>query len=235
MDAIVGGGSLVQLPSMFLLLPHATPATILGTNKMSSICGTTVAAINFVRHHRPQARYLVPMAITGFVGSFIGAHSVSLLPPSKAKPLILLVLVVVWIYTWTRKDFGHLEHGHPTRRRASLIAVAGGSIIGFYDGLVGPGTGSFLLFLLIAGEGATFMRASVTAKVVNVMTNLGGLIMFAIGGHVFWKLGALMAVCNMAGGFVGSRIAINKGSRFIRHAFLLLVVALIIRLAFDVF
>ena len=114
------------------------------------------------------------------------------------------------------------------------VALVGGALIGFYDGFVGPGTGSFLVFLLVGAVGLSFLHASATAKVVNTATNLAALALFAAGGHVLWALGAAMAASNLAGSQVGTRLALRRGSGWVRRVFIVVVSALIARLAFDV-
>ncbi len=233
-DAIVGGGGLLQLPALLLALPGHSVATVFGTNKLVSVFGTTSAAFRYGRHIPPSKKFVLPMAIAAFFGSVLGANCVRLLPPSSVKPLVLVLLALVWLYTLMRSDFGSIEQHHPHGRRAILIGVGGGAAIGFYDGLVGPGTGSFLIFLLIGGLGMSFLRASATAKIVNVTTNVAALLLFAATGHLLFLLGLAMAVFNVLGSIVGSHLAISKGSRFVRIVFLVVVAALIVRLGFDV-
>ena len=233
-DAIVGGGGLVLVPGLLLVLPSQSPATLLGTNKAVAIFGTSMAAVNFGRRIPPTRKFAGPMVVAGLVGSMLGAFVATLIPASAFKPVVLIALAGVWIYTLCRKDFGELDQHNPHGRTARLVALGGGFGIGFYDGLIGPGTGAFLIMLLIAGVGASFLRASATAKLVNTATNLGALLVFAITGNVLWLLGLLLAVCNVAGAFVGSHLALVKGSRFVRVVFLVVVAALIVRLGFDV-
>jgi uncharacterized protein len=174
------------------------------------------------------------MMVAGLIGAIAGATTATQLSTRTLKPFVLLVLTAVWLFTLLRKDFGALEGAPVSNRRSLTIAVLGGLAIGFYDGLVGPGTGSFLLFLLILGEGASFIRASSTAKLVNTATNIGALVLFASTDHVMYTLGGVMAGFGVAGSVIGSRLAIRKGSRFVRVVFLVTVAALICRLAVDV-
>lgn len=234
MDAIVGGGGLVQVPALLVALPTTATADLLGTNKLAAMCGTAVAAGRYAREHRPRARHAVPMAIGAFLGAAGGARLASQVPTRSMKIIVLVALAVVLVVTARRKDFGSLDRGHPSERRARVVALVGGTSIGFYDGLIGPGTGTFLLFLLIVAEGATFVRASATAKFVNLATNLAALTVFAAGGHVLFALGALMAASNMVGSAFGARLAIRHGSAFVRVVFLVVVTALLVRLLVDV-
>lgn len=233
-DAVSGGGGLIQLPALLILLPDATPAAVLATNKVSSVCGTAVAAATYTRRVRPDLGTAVPMAGIAFAGAAAGALAASLVPAWIFRPLILVLLVGVAAYTLARPRLGdeqRLRHGH--RRHHVLAGVVGGGI-GFYDGLVGPGTGSFLVFALVGLLGYDFLQASAKARIVNLATNLGALAVFVPQGAPLWGLGAAMGACSVAGGWFGARTAIARGSRFVRVIFLLVVGALILRLAYDV-
>ena len=234
LDAIVGGGGLVQLPALLLVLPHVPVVTLLGTNKLSSIAGTGSAALTYARLvdvHRPTA---VRMAAAAFVGSGGGALLATVLPSGVLRPVVLGALVAVLVYTLRRPGLGEVEALRLTPRRQNAVAIAGGALIGCYDGFVGPGTGSFLVFLLVGVVGLSFLHASATAKAVNTMTNLSALILFALGGHVLWGLGAAMATANLCGAQLGTRLAIRRGNAWVRRVFLVVVTALVARLAFDV-
>ena len=233
-DAVSGGGGLVQLPALLILLPDAAPAQILATNKVSSVCGTAVAAATYTRRVRPDLRTALPMAGIAFAGAAAGALCASLVPTSVFRPLILALLIGVAAYTVARPGLGdeqQLRHAH---RRHHVLAGVVGAVIGFYDGLVGPGTGSFLVFALVGLLGYDFLQASAKARIVNLATNLGALAVFVPQGAPLWGLGAAMGTCSVAGGWLGARTAIARGSRFVRVIFLLVVGALILRLAYDV-
>jgi uncharacterized membrane protein YfcA len=232
-DAIVGGGGLIQLPALLIALPHQAPATILGTHKFVSMFGTSIAAVNYGRRFPPKVAFALPMVAGAGAGAVLGASLATLIPADDFKPIILVVLVAVWLYTWRQKKLGEVEQGHPTGTRAYVLGISGGSVIGFYDGLIGPGTGSFLIFLLVHWVGMSFLRASATAKLVNVVTNIAAFSLFAATGHVLFALGAAMAVANLVGGAIGSHLAIKKGSGFVRVVFLVTVAALIVKLATD--
>jgi uncharacterized membrane protein YfcA len=234
LDAIVGGGGLIQLPALLLVLPHTPVVQLLGTNKLSSVFGTGSAAATYSRRvdmHGPTA---VRMAVAAFIGSGLGALLATIAGSAVLRPVILIALVGVWLYTLRRPGLGDVETLRLTPRRQAGVAVGGGALIGMYDGFVGPGTGSFLVFLLVGVVGLSFLHASATAKAVNTMTNLAALLLFGLGGHVLWKLGAAMAACNLAGAQLGARLAIRRGSAWVRRVFLVVVAALILRLALDV-
>ena len=232
-DAVVGGGGLIQIPALFAAYPQAAPATIFGTNKLSSICGTLAATARYLQRVRVPWRLALLAAATAFVFSFLGAMSVALLPKEWARPLVLPLLVLVAIYTFLRKDFGAEDQGLRHGRRHLAGALLLGAGIGFYDGFFGPGTGSFLLFLFVRFFGLDFLRATSAAKIVNLSTNMAALLYFGPTGHVLWTLALGMAACNIAGAQLGSGLALRHGSAFVRKLFLYVVVVLIAKFAWD--
>ena len=231
-DAVSGGGGLLQLPALLLAVPADKPALALGTNKLSSIFGTTAAAITYGRIEMPRLRTALPMAGAAFGGAALGSLMAIHLPPAVYRPIILIALVLVWLFIAFRRDFG-LTAREVSRRRHLVTAIVGGLAIGFYDGAVGPGTGSFLIVLLVAAVGYTFLQASATAKIVNVGTNAASLIVFGISGSVLWTLGLLMAACNVTGAIIGARTAIARGSGFVRIVLLVVTGVLIAVLAWQ--
>lgn len=233
-DAVVGGGGLLQLPAL-LLIPGIAPISALATNKLGSIAGTTTSAITYYRGVRPDLRTALPMAAFAGAGSFSGACVAALVPQALFKPVILLALVVVTVITAVRPNLGQESSLRYRGRQHYLVACAVGAAIGFYDGVLGPGTGTFLVIGLVSVLGYSFLQASAKAKIVNVATNLAALAFFAPHGAVLWRLGILLAAANAAGGYLGSRTAITKGSGFIRVVFLAVVSALLIKLGWDVF
>ena len=234
-DSIVGGGGLIQVPALLTAFPTTAPAVLFGTNKLASIVGTATAAVQYSRRVRIPWGVAGPGALAALVGSWFGAKTVVYLDPSVLRPLILFLLVLVAAYTFVRKDLGSVstepEHG----LRSTAIAVAIGGVIGFYDGIFGPGTGSFLIFLFIRTLGMDFLRASVSAKIVNVATNVAAIAYFARSVEMMWALAAVMAVCSLAGSVIGTSMAMRHGSGFVRKMFLCVVSVLIVRLAYDTF
>ena len=234
-DAVTGGGGLIQLPSLLIAMPNGPPADALGTNKLSSIIGTSAAAATYLRNTRIDLRTALPMAVAAFIGAGLGALLASHIPAASFRPIILVMLIGVWLWTWLKPAMGTVEQLRwEGQRRHYGVAVIAGLGIGFYDGLIGPGTGSFLLIVLVAGLGLSFLKASATAKIVNVGTNIAALIIFGFTGSVLWLLGLLMGACNLVGAVLGARTAIAKGSEFVRRVFLVVVALLILRLAWDV-
>ena len=233
-DAVSGGGGLLQLPALLLAFPHGAAVQILGTNKLASAMGTTVATGTYARRASPDVRTALPMAVAAIVGSAAGAVTASHVPSSLFRPVVVILLIVMWFWTLLRPGMGAVQSLRWQGRRRHYIAAAlAGGGIGFYDGVFGPGTGSFLLIVLVAVLGYSFLNASATAKVVNLGTNLAALLVFGLAGSVLWVLGLLMGVCNSAGAFVGARMAIQRGSGFVRAVFLVVVAVLIVRLAWD--
>ncbi len=233
-DAAVGGGGLVQIPALFGFLPGASPAAVLGTNKLASIAGTTVAVVRFATRVRIHWGAALPAAGAAFVLSFIGARTVSVIPPGVIKPLVLALLVAVAVFTWLRKDFGRVHAPRREGIKGKLLAAGLGGAIGFYDGFFGPGTGTFLLFLFIRFFGWDFLRAAAATKVVNWATNFAALMYFGYSGAILFAVALPMAVFNILGALVGTRMAIEGGSGFIRGLFLGVVSVLIAKFGYDV-
>ena len=231
-DAVAGGGGLIQVPTLLLALPNDTPATDFGTNKGSSVLGTLNAAWRYSRQIAlPWKTLLLPASLAAFIFAFAGAAMVAWLPKETVRPLVLVLLVCVWLYTTLQPDFGKTQ-GH-TPSHPLLTALAIGSVIGFYDGFFGPGTGSFLIFAFVRFLGLDFLTASASAKVVNATTNIAALGFFIPHGQIIWPIVALMAVCNVVGAGIGSRLAMKHGSGFVRSTFLLVVGMLIAKLGMD--
>lgn len=232
-DSVVGGGGLVQLPALFAVLPGAAVPSLLGTNKLSSIFGTTAAAITYGRKVETEPSVVWPAALLAFVFSYFGARVASLVSPDVFRPLMLLLLVALTLYTAFKKDFGGSVVPKTAGRRRSFYAGGIGAALGFYDGFFGPGTGSLLIFLFVGLLGLDFLRASAVSKVVNAATNLSALIYFAGTGHVLYAYALPMAACNVAGSFCGTHLAIARGNRFVRMVFLCVVGGLILKLTLD--
>lgn len=232
-DAVVGGGGLLQLPAL-LLIPGISPVQALATNKLASVFGTATSSATYYRRAKPDLRTALPMAIIALIGSFGGAAVATVLPPAAFKPIIVIALLAVALFTAFRPQMGAATqlrfHGH----KHHIMAGAAGLGIGFYDGMIGPGTGTFLVITLVALLGYDFLQASAKAKIVNLATNAGALMLFIPHGAVLWLLGGILAIANVAGSYLGSRMAISRGTTFIRVVFLVVVIALIGKLGVDV-
>jgi uncharacterized membrane protein YfcA len=230
-DAVVGGGGLIQIPAMLILLPGAPVATILGTNKFASCAGTTIAVQRFARHVAIDWSTVLPAAITAFVFSFLGSRTVTLLHTEFMRPIVLVLLVLVAIYVFFVKDLGLIHRPRHAPKKATWFGILIGAGLGFYDGFFGPGTGSFLIFLFVGVFGFDFLSASASAKVINWATNIASVLYFGWSGNILYRYAVPMAVCSVLGATIGTRLAIAKGSRFVRIFFLVIVGALIAKLA----
>ncbi len=234
-DAMAGGGGLIQLPSLIIGLPNKELPLILGTNKVPSIFGTAAAARNYFKNIKPDIPLTLTMMLPAFIGSIAGAAMAAFVPVSFFRPFIVLLLILVAIYTWKKPELGMAENLKFTHSKRLVIVAIIGFLIGFYDGIFGPGTGTFLVFFLVSVIGYAFLKASGTAKLVNIATNAGAILSFQLTGNIWWQLGLLLAVANVTGAIIGSRMAIKGGSALVRKVFLAVIFLLIARVAWDTF
>ncbi len=234
-DAMAGGGGLIQLPALIVGLPNKELPLILGTNKVPSIFGTAAAARNYFKNIKPDIPLTLSMMGPAFIGSMGGASLAAAVPKDFFKPFIVFLLVAVAIYTWVKPELGMNENLKYTHKKRLAIVALIGLLIGFYDGIFGPGTGTFLVFFLVSGIGYAFLKASGTAKLVNISTNAGAILSFQLTGHIWWQLGLLLAFANITGAIIGSRLAIKGGSPLVRKVFLAVTFLLIARVAWDTF
>ena len=234
-DAMAGGGGLIQLPALLIGLPNKELPLILGTNKVPSIFGTTAAARNYFKNIKPDIPLTISMMGPAFIGSITGAAFAATIPKDFFKPFIVFLLITVAIYTWRKPALGMNENLKFTHKKRLLFVALIGLLIGFYDGIFGPGTGTFLVFFLVSGIGYAFLKASATAKLVNIATNAGAILSFQLTGHIWWQLGLLLAFANVLGAVIGSRLAIKGGSPLVRKVFLAVIFLLITRVAWDTF
>lgn len=234
-DAVVGGGGLIQVPALFSALPQASPATLFGTNKISSLCGTAFAARTYWRRMPINGALVVPASLAALVFAFIGAWALTLFPAELFRQLLPVVLLLVAVYVFRRKDFGSVYAPKIAGLRQWMAASGIGAVIGFYDGFFGPGTGSFLIFLFIRCFGLDFLRASATAKIVNVACNVAALAWLVPNSPPIWTLAVVMAVSNIIGSIFGAQLAIRKGTGFVRQVFLVVVTLLIAKTGWDAY
>ena len=234
-DAVVGGGGLIQLPALLIGLPSNTPpAVILGTNKISSFCGTATSSLTYALKIPLDWWTVAPLVIASAAGSAMGASLAKLLPKDAFTPIVLAALIGVGIYVWRRPQLGMVSvRKHPGRGHYGWTALIG-LVVGAYDGFLGPGTGSFFVILLVGVLGYGFLEASATAKIANLVTNLSAIVVFGLSGSVLWGLGLMMGAANLMGGYLGARTAIRRGSSFVRKVFLIVLSGLIIKLSYDV-
>ncbi|MDD5031273.1 MAG: TSUP family transporter [Rhodoferax sp.] len=234
-DAIVGGGGLILVPALFATFPSAHPATLFGTNKGASIWGTAFATWRYSRQVQMRWAALLPAALAGLAGSLGGAWLVTVVSPDFLRKVLPFVLLVVLLYTLARKELGRVHAPRYAGRPEQWIAAAMGLVIGFYDGFFGPGTGSFLVFLFVRLLGYDFLSASAAAKLINTATNASALLLFIVKGHIWWHFVLAMAVANVLGSLLGTRLALKHGTGFVRVMFMLVVTALILKTGWDAF
>lgn len=234
MDAAVGGGGLLQLPALFGLLPQNVPLpSVLGVNKFASFTGTTMATGQFIRRVPVPWKMLLPAAALAFIASFLGAKLAASVPVQYMKPAMLVIMLAMFVYTFTKKDLGQLVRQTALSRREYCIGIACGAAIGLYDGILGPGTGSLLAFVFVRFFAYDFLTATASAKVINLTTNLAALSFFIPNGHIVWAWALPLAAANFCGGFVGSWLAMRGGSKFLRVGFMALLLVLMAKFGWD--
>lgn len=234
-DAIVGGGGLVLLPALFAVYPGAPPASLMGSNKAAAIWGTAWAARQYARRVTLRWPALWPAVVAALLGSFGGAWLLTRVSPDGLRKALPLVLLAILLYTLVRKDLGRAHAPRFGGRREAWLAAAVGGLVGFYDGFFGPGTGSFFVFLFVRLLGYDFLHASASAKLLNTATNAAALTLFAWTGHVWWPMAAMMAVTNVLGSLMGTRLALRHGAGFVRGVFIVVVGLLILKTGHDAF
>ena len=234
-DSIVGGGGLILIPALFAVFPTAHPATLFGTNKGASVWGTGFATWQYSRKVQMRWSALLPAAGAGLVASFAGAWLVTVVSPEFFRKVLPFLLVLVLLYTLAKKELGRHHTPHFSGTKERWVAAAIGAVIGFYDGFFGPGTGSFLVFAFVRLLGYDFLSASAAAKLVNTATNVSALVLFVAKGHIWWHFVLAMAIANVMGSLLGTRLALKHGTGFVRVVFMLVVAALILKTSFDAF
>ncbi len=234
-DAIAGGGGLIQLPALLISFPDREVAEVAGTNKLGSIFGTSAAALNYRRNIKTDPKLLLAMVLPAFIGSGSGSLLATQISTEQLKVAIVVMLVAVFAYTLARPDLGKVEVLKGAAKRQRTVGAVAGLTIGFYDGFIGPGTGTLLMIVLVAALGFAFVGASAIAKVVNVATNFASILVFGASGSIMWMVGLAVGICNLAGGIIGSHVAIRRGSDFVRKFYLVVTFALIVRVLFDLF
>lgn len=234
-DSIAGGGGLIQMPALFILAPTLPVPTIMGTNKFAAFSGTALATIKYTRHTTVPWKAVLPAMGTALLFSFLGAQTISAISKENVKVLVLVLLIAVAIYTFIKKQFGIVHSPKLSGNKTLIYSLLSGAALGFYDGFFGPGTGSFLIVIFIGIFGFSFLMASVSAKLVNCATNISALLYFIITNQIIYKIAVPIAICNMTGSYIGSKLAIKKGSAFVRILFLSIVSAMIFKFAWDLF
>ncbi|MGE5357216.1 MAG: sulfite exporter TauE/SafE family protein [Deltaproteobacteria bacterium] len=234
-DSVAGGGGLIQLPALLINLPHSPLPALFGTNKIAALAGTSVAAYQYGKKVNYDLLIVAIISAFAFLASNLGARSLSLINPVTLRPLILIILIIIAIYTFLKKDLGSMKTKKLTRMKLILYGSLIGFIVGFYDGFFGPGTGNFLVLGFVVILGFEFVTASAYSKVINSVTNISALIVFVSQGNYYLGLAIIMAACNIIGSIAGSRMALRRGNAFVRIVFLFIVIIMIMRYSYDIF
>lgn len=234
-DAIVGGGGLIQTPIALVLLPNISIASVIGTLKIPGFSGTSMAAYQYLKTTKVNWRLFLIMAFVSFVFAYLGSSLLNIMQNDFMKPLLFLVLILLLLYTYFKKDFGQFQIEKLTHKQTYIYGIVICVFLGFYDGFIGPGTGSLLIMAFIAILGFDFLQANMYAKLVNLATNFGSITLFVLKGKIIWTIAIPMALCNVTGSWLGARLAISKGNGFIRIFFLIVVGIALLRFGYDVF
>lgn len=230
-DSIVGGGGLVLTPAMLNLHPGLSILQAIGTQRTSSIMGTSVAAWNYLRKIRVERSIIVPACLSALCASAVGVQFAKRIDPDILKWTVLILCVVLALYTALKKDLGMKEDRRFHPKHESIAAIAIGACTGFYNGLIGPGTGTIMVFAFVSFLGLDFLKSSAVSKAANVSADLSSWTVLFLSGFVLWALAIPLIIGNVIGSYVGSHLAIRKGQGFIRGVFLAIVLALIARQA----
>lgn len=233
LDSIVGGGGLIMTPAMVNLFPEWAILNIIATQRTSSILGTSVAAWNYFRHVSLPWPLVIAACGAALPCSALGAMLAKRTDPQLLKWSILAMCVLLAVYTFVRKDLGQNHAPRFAGRTQWIVAGLVGAATGFYNGLIGPGTGTLMVFAFVSVIGLDFLRASAVSKAANVAADLSSWTVLLLGGYVRWIVVLPLIIGNMLGSQIGSRMAILRGSRFIRWVFLAVVCALTAKVAFD--
>ena len=229
-DAVVGGGGLISIPT--LLAVGLPPSIALGTNKLASVFGSMTSAFRFIRSGKVDLKLVGRLFVPVFILAMLGASLATFLPAQLLKPIVIVILTLVLLYTIFKKDWGDVRRVQSfTVKKAILITILL-SLIGFYDGFLGGGTGSFMMFILLM-FGFDFLGAAGNAKVLNFASNLGPLILFMILGEVNYLYGLIMAASMIVGSYVGAMFAIKQGVGYVKVLFIVVTALLILKNAYD--
>ncbi|WP_297799342.1 sulfite exporter TauE/SafE family protein [Arenimonas sp. GDDSR-1] len=232
-DSIVGGGGLVLTPAMLNLHPGLNILQAIGTQRTSSIMGTSVAAWNYLRKIHVERRIILPACAAAMAASAIGVQFAKRLDPDLLKWTVLAICVILALYTAFRKDLGLKEERRFHPKHESVAALSIGAATGFYNGLIGPGTGTIMVFAFVSFLGLDFLKSSAVSKAANVSADISSWTVLLLSGFVLWVLALPLVIGNMLGSYIGSHMAIRKGQAFVRAVFLVIVLALIARQAWQ--
>jgi uncharacterized protein len=234
-DAVVGGGGLIQIPALLINLPNTPIPTLFGTNKIAALSGTSISAYQYSKRIKFDFKLLIVISLCSAFASYSGARVVSFINVNTLKPIILVILILIAVYSILKKDLGFLQTKSLSFKFQLIYGSLIGLVVGFYDGFFGPGTGSFLVLGFVVILGFEFLKASAYSKIINCVTNLSALVVFIRQGNYLLELAILMAICNIMGSIVGTKVALKRGNRFVRIVFIGIVTVMILRYGYDIF
>lgn len=232
-DSVVGGGGLIQLPALMMILPQFPVVSLLATNKLVSMTGTAVSTYRFSRQIPYLKTIIIPAILSSFVFSYLGAYVVSIVSNEILKPLFMVFMFLVFLTTIRNKTFGIIDHDPniPIKVWKPLLI---GSVMGFYDGFFGPGTGSFLIIAFVGMLGMTFVQGSAYAKIINLTTNIAAILLFSLRTEFQFYYAIPMMLFNVGGALLGVKMALLKGNEFVRGLLRGIVFLTILKLAYDI-
>ena len=231
-DAIGGGGGLISLPAY--LIAGLPPHNAIATNKMSSMCGTAVATVRFIKEGLVNWKIALPAIIAAILGSNFGSRA-SLIAPEKVLVTVLVIILPVAAFiVLNKKIFGEIEEDElRIDKRTVITAIIAALIIGFYDGFYGPGTGTFLIIAFTVFAKMGIKQANAHCKVINLTTNITSFVVFLLHGQVLIYLGIPAAICNMLGGYIGAGMVMKKGSKIVRPSIIFVLILLAVKVTSD--
>ncbi len=236
-DAAVGGGGLIQTPIAFILLPTYSVVNIIGSLKIPSLGGTLLAFFTYRKKVYISVSLIFIFGLIAFFSSMLGTYMLTLISNQYFKTILFVVLILIAIYTFFKKEFGQ---SHKTdidlfSFKNLVIQTFLVVLIGFYDGFIGPGTGTILLMCYVYFLKFDFMHASLYAKGINVFTNLGSILFFIWKGTIIWSITIPMLLANVCGSYMGSNLALAKGNKYLKSILMYVVTLIIIKFGYDLF
>lgn len=232
-DAIIGGGGLIQVPILLILFPQLPHTSIIATNRMSSIAGTLVAARQYIKKIQVNYKFVAIAGLLSGIASYTGTFVMKAIPNDTFKTILFIIIALLTIYTIFRKKMGLVDVSENNKRKNFIFATIG-IVLGLYNGIIGPGTGTLLVFALVQFVGFNFLKGSAYAKLINAIADGSSLIAFSVQGAIVFTLAIPMLLANMGGAYIGSKLAIQNGNKFIRIFFITVMVLLLGRLAYDI-
>jgi uncharacterized membrane protein YfcA len=233
-DAIAGGGGLIQLPAYFILMPGFSTASLFGSNKFAGFSGTVMSTVQYLREVKAEWKIIYPSLFVACISALAGARMVSLFRKENIAPVVVALLILMLLHTLFNSTSGLVDQREKVSpRKVAWMLPLCVAVIGFYDGFFGPGAGSLLMFVFISLLKFDFLNAAAHTKIFNCITNVGALIFFIANKNVHYDVAIPVAVCNMGGSYIGVKMALRKGSRLIRFIYITMVLLLIGKIAYD--